>query len=114
VADNVVATVAIGAYNKIQNPAAHPTANLPPGGKAAMFFFYLWTAFYAVSCVSSPVSSHPQSAKLTLPRSHSWNGTPWVVNSESFPGAVRQVTQCFAATSNWLCASQLLASPLLE
>ncbi|GAA6010948.1 hypothetical protein JCM11491_005877, partial [Sporobolomyces phaffii] len=54
--------------------------NLPPGGIAAMFFFYLWTAFYAVS----------------------WNGTPWVVNSEAFPGAVRQVTQCFAASSNWL------------
>ncbi|GAA5909761.1 hypothetical protein JCM5296_002304, partial [Sporobolomyces johnsonii] len=62
------------------DPAANPTTNLPPGGIAAMFFFYLWTAFYAVS----------------------WNGTPWVVNSESFPGAVRQVTQCFAATSNWL------------
>jgi len=46
-----------------------------------MFFFYLWTAFYAVS----------------------WNGTPWVVNSEAFPGAVRQVTQCLAASSNWLC-----------
>ncbi|EMS21278.1 quinate permease [Rhodotorula toruloides] len=77
-----ISMFAIGAYNKIQNPAAHPTPNLPPGGKAAMFFFYLWTAFYAVS----------------------WNGTPWVVNSEAFPGAVRQVTQCFAATSNWLCA----------
>ncbi|BGO96337.1 hypothetical protein NBRC10512_000329 [Rhodotorula toruloides] len=75
-----ISMFAIGAYNKIQNPAAHPTPNLPPGGKAAMFFFYLWTAFYAVS----------------------WNGTPWVVNSEAFPGAVRQVTQCFAATSNWL------------
>ncbi|BGP20979.1 hypothetical protein JCM10213_000194 [Rhodosporidiobolus nylandii] len=71
---------AIGAYIKIADPADNPTTSLPPGGKAAMFFFYLWTAFYAVS----------------------WNGTPWVVNSESFPGAVRQVTQCFAATSNWL------------
>ncbi|GAA5861675.1 hypothetical protein JCM1840_005228 [Sporobolomyces johnsonii] len=70
----------IGAYLKVADPAANPTTNLPPGGIAAMFFFYLWTAFYAVS----------------------WNGTPWVVNSESFPGAVRQVTQCFAATSNWL------------
>ncbi|GAA6035531.1 hypothetical protein JCM8097_000301 [Rhodosporidiobolus ruineniae] len=71
---------AIGAYIKIADPAHNVTETLPPGGKAAMFFFYLWTAFYAVS----------------------WNGTPWVVNSESFPGAVRQVTQCFAATSNWL------------
>ncbi|GAA5838138.1 hypothetical protein JCM11251_004722 [Rhodosporidiobolus azoricus] len=71
---------AIGAYIKIADPAGNPTSSLPPGGKAAMFFFYLWTAFYAVS----------------------WNGTPWVVNSEAFPGAVRQVTQCFAASSNWL------------
>ncbi|GAA6024776.1 hypothetical protein JCM10207_005582 [Rhodosporidiobolus poonsookiae] len=71
---------AIGAYIKIADPAKNVTTSLPPGGKAAMFFFYLWTAFYAVS----------------------WNGTPWVVNSEAFPGAVRQVTQCFAASSNWL------------
>ncbi|GAA5857978.1 hypothetical protein JCM8547_006646 [Rhodosporidiobolus lusitaniae] len=71
---------AIGAYIKIADPANNVQTTLPPGGKAAMFFFYLWTAFYAVS----------------------WNGTPWVVNSEAFPGAVRQVTQCFAATSNWL------------
>ncbi|GAA5889883.1 hypothetical protein JCM6882_004353 [Rhodosporidiobolus microsporus] len=75
-----ISMFAIGAYIKIADPAHNPTTSLPPGGKAAMFFFYLWTAFYAVS----------------------WNGTPWVVNSESFPGAVRQVTQCFAASSNWL------------
>ncbi|GAA6060625.1 hypothetical protein JCM10212_006376 [Sporobolomyces blumeae] len=70
----------IGGYLASANIATNSSGNLPPGGIAAMFFFYLWTAFYAVS----------------------WNGTPWVVNSESFPGAVRQVTQCFAATSNWL------------
>ncbi|GAA5945683.1 sugar porter family MFS transporter, partial [Sporobolomyces koalae] len=70
----------IGGYLAAADVPAVATGNLPPGGIAAMFFFYLWTAFYAVS----------------------WNGTPWVVNSESFPGAVRQVTQCFAATSNWL------------
>ncbi|KAK4047812.1 hypothetical protein OIV83_005154 [Microbotryomycetes sp. JL201] len=70
---------AIAAYIKIDNPSANPTTDLPPGGIAAMFFFYLWTIFYAVS----------------------WNGTPWVVCSEVFPGAVRQVTQMCAATSNW-------------
>ncbi|GAA5998706.1 hypothetical protein JCM5350_001442, partial [Sporobolomyces pararoseus] len=70
----------IGGYLAAGDVPATPTGNLPPGGIAAMFFFYLWTAFYAVS----------------------WNGTPWVVNSEAFPGAVRQVTQCFAASSNWL------------
>ncbi|GAA5889871.1 hypothetical protein JCM6882_004347 [Rhodosporidiobolus microsporus] len=75
-----ISMYAIGAYIKIANPAANPTTSLPPGGKAAMFFFYLWTAFYAIS----------------------WNGTPWVINAESFPGAVRQVVQAFAAASNWL------------
>ena len=40
---------AIAAYNNIKDPARNPTPTLPPGGKAAMFFFYLWTAFYAVS-----------------------------------------------------------------
>ncbi|POY72808.1 hypothetical protein BMF94_4217 [Rhodotorula taiwanensis] len=79
-AGGALSMFAIAAYNNIKDPSNNPTKVLPPGGKAAMFFFYLWTAFYAVS----------------------WNGTPWVVNAESFPGAVRQVTQCFAATSNWL------------
>ncbi|GAA5852824.1 hypothetical protein JCM9279_006196 [Rhodotorula babjevae] len=72
--------LAIAIYINVEKPQLNPTAELPAAGKAAMFFFYLWTAFYAAS----------------------WNGTPWVVNSESFPGTVRQVTQCLAATSNWL------------
>jgi len=71
----------IGGYLAAANIPAVPTGDLSSGGVACMFFFYLWTAFYAVS----------------------WNGTPWVVNSEAFPGAVRQVTQCLAASSNWLC-----------
>lgn len=76
----------IGAYLAAGDVPAVPTGDLPPGGIAAIVFFYVWTAFYAVS----------------------WNGTPWVVNSEAFPGAVRQVTQCFAASSNWLCELTLL------
>lgn len=75
----------IGGYLSAANIPAVPTGDLSSGGVACMFFFYLWTAFYAVS----------------------WNGTPWVVNSEAFPGAVRQVTQCLAASSNWLCKSPL-------
>ncbi|KAM0754727.1 quinate permease [Meredithblackwellia eburnea MCA 4105] len=75
-----VGMAAIGAYIKIEQPAKHPSATLPPSGAAALFFFYLWTIFYAVS----------------------WNGTPWVVCSETFPGAVRTVTQMCAAASNWL------------
>lgn len=55
----------IGAYIKLSNPTGKaPTGNgkLSSGGIAAIFFFYLWTAFYTPS----------------------WNGTPWVINSEMF------------------------------
>lgn len=52
----------IGAYIKIVDPESHPTAGLTSGSIAAVFFFYLWTAFYTPS----------------------WNGTPWVLNSEIF------------------------------
>ena len=45
-----------------------------------MFFFYLWTAFYTPS----------------------WNGTPWVYNSEIFDISVRTLAQAFAAANNWL------------
>lgn len=44
---------------------------LGPGGIAAVFFFYLWTAFY----------------------SPSWNGTPWVINSEMFDANTRSLGQ---------------------
>ncbi|KAI7411535.1 putative quinate [Hortaea werneckii] len=53
--------------------------NLSGGGIAAIFFFYLWTAFYIPS----------------------WNGTPWVYNSEMFPQSVRSLGQAIAAASNW-------------
>ncbi|SCZ96380.1 BZ3500_MvSof-1268-A1-R1_Chr8-2g10156 [Microbotryum saponariae] len=76
------AMAVIAGYNHIGDPANHPRASgdLPAGDLAAMVFFYVWTAFYAVS----------------------WNGTPWVVCSEVFPGAVRMVTTMFAAAANWL------------
>jgi hypothetical protein len=51
----------IGAYLKISPPAG-TSGTLSSGGIAAIFFFYLWTAFYTPS----------------------WNGTPWVLNSEIF------------------------------
>lgn len=50
----------VGGYIAVADPAKHPSTTLPPGGISAMFFFYLWTAFYTPS----------------------WNGTPWVINSE--------------------------------
>ncbi|GAA5964075.1 hypothetical protein JCM3765_000892 [Sporobolomyces pararoseus] len=69
----------IGAYIAIGKPEERFDASLDAGGTAAIVFFYIWTVFYSLS----------------------WNGTPWVCCSEVFPGAVRQVTQCVAATSNW-------------
>lgn len=71
----------VGGYIKVADPVHHPTANgqLPPGGISAMFFFYLWTVFY----------------------SPSWNGTPWVYNSEMFPQNMRTLGQACAAGSNW-------------
>ena len=69
----------IGAYIKIANPAAHKSDTLGGGGISAMFFFYLWTIFYTPS----------------------WNGTPWVYNSEMFDQNVRTLAQAFAAANNW-------------
>lgn len=69
----------VGAYIAIAKPSAHPTTSLTAGGKSAMAFFYLWTASYTPS----------------------WNGTPWVINSEMFPQHVRTLGQAFAAASNW-------------
>jgi len=45
-----------------------------------MFFFYLWTAFYTPS----------------------WNGTPWVINSEMYSQSTRSLGQAFVAANNWL------------
>jgi len=44
-----------------------------------MAFFYLWTICY----------------------SPTWNGTPWVLNSEMFSQNVRTLAQAFAAANNW-------------
>ncbi|KAF2127322.1 general substrate transporter [Dothidotthia symphoricarpi CBS 119687] len=72
----------IGAYIKIADSggkAADPDAKLSSGGIAAIFFFYLWTAFYTPS----------------------WNGTPWVINSEMFSPQTRSLGQASAAMNNW-------------
>lgn len=72
----------IGAYIKVSNSgskASDPNAKLTSGGIAAVFFFYLWTAFYTPS----------------------WNGTPWVINSEMFSQQTRSLGQASAAANNW-------------
>lgn len=79
----------IGGYVKIADPQAHVKTNpvtgvtttgpLTSGGISAMVFFYLWTIFYAST----------------------WNGTPWVLNSEMFDQGVRTLAQAFAAANNW-------------
>ncbi|CEN62836.1 Putative Quinate permease [Aspergillus calidoustus] len=71
----------VGAYICVAKPENNPEGTqLGGGGIAAMFFFYLWTAFYTPS----------------------WNGTPWVINSEMFDPTVRSLAQACAAASNWL------------
>ncbi|EXJ95027.1 hypothetical protein A1O1_00145 [Capronia coronata CBS 617.96] len=69
----------IGGYIAVARPAEHPTAKLSSGGISAMAFFYLWTVSYTPS----------------------WNGTPWVLNSEMFDQNVRTLAQAFAAANNW-------------
>jgi hypothetical protein len=69
----------IGGYIAVADPSAHPTKNLSSGGISAMAFFYLWTIFYTPS----------------------WNGTPWVYNSEMHSQSVRPLAQAFAASNNW-------------
>ncbi|KAK7537634.1 general substrate transporter [Phyllosticta citricarpa] len=75
----------IGAYIKVANVSSNTATEnvgkgLDGGGIAAIFFFYLWTVFYTPS----------------------WNGTPWVYNSEMFPQEVRSLGQASAAANNWL------------
>ncbi|KAL9109121.1 MAG: hypothetical protein Q9227_006212 [Pyrenula ochraceoflavens] len=70
----------IGGYIAVAAPASHPTSTLTSGGISAIVFFYLWTACYTPS----------------------WNGTPWVYNSEMFDQSVRTLAQASAASSNWL------------
>ncbi|PVH99114.1 quinate permease [Periconia macrospinosa] len=72
----------IGAYIKVSNAGkgpANPNAKLSSGGIAAVFMFYLWTAFYTPS----------------------WNGTPWVINSEMYSQNTRSLGQASAAANNW-------------
>ncbi|KAJ5100307.1 hypothetical protein N7456_006359 [Penicillium angulare] len=67
----------VGAYIQA-NPSTG--GKMTPGGTAAIFFFYLSTAFYTPT----------------------WNGTPWVINAEMFESNVRSLAQTSAACSNWL------------
>lgn len=71
----------VGGYIAVAKPEQNPRVGggLSSGGISAMFFFYLWTAFYTPS----------------------WNGTPWVLNSEMFDQNVRILAQAFAAGNNW-------------
>ncbi|KAE8151480.1 general substrate transporter [Aspergillus avenaceus] len=70
----------IGAYICVVQPEEHPTDHLNGGGIAAIFFFYLWTAVYTPT----------------------WNGTPWVINSEFFDPNIRSLAQAATTASNWL------------
>ncbi|KAK4495817.1 hypothetical protein PRZ48_013085 [Zasmidium cellare] len=68
----------IGGYISTRD-VSQTSDSLSSGSIAAMFFFYLWTAFYTPS----------------------WNGTPWVINSEMFDMNTRGLGQASAAANNW-------------
>lgn len=70
----------IGAYIYVVAPQDNPTSSLNGGGIAAIVFFYLWTAVYTPT----------------------WNGTPWVINSEFFDPNFRSLAQACTTASNWL------------
>lgn len=70
----------IGAYICVVKPEDNPSSSLNGGGVAAIFFFYLWTAVYTPT----------------------WNGTPWVINSEFFDPNFRSLAQAATTASNWL------------
>ncbi|KAJ5701709.1 general substrate transporter [Penicillium malachiteum] len=70
----------IGAYVYIVEPTKHNITSLNSSGIAAIFFFYLWTAVYTPT----------------------WNGTPWVINSEFFDSNFRSLAQACTTASNWL------------
>ncbi|KAM3548254.1 hypothetical protein MY1884_009257 [Beauveria asiatica] len=73
----------IGGYIKISGTTATSASDggsLSSGGIAAIFSFYLWTAFYTPS----------------------WNGTPWVLSSEMFDQNTRSLGQANASANNWL------------
>ncbi|KAL1963040.1 hypothetical protein VTN77DRAFT_8788 [Rasamsonia byssochlamydoides] len=70
----------LGAYIKMAKPSQNQSNTITGGGIVAMLFFYLWTVFYTPS----------------------WNGTPWVMNSEIFDPNMRSLAQACAAGSNWL------------
>ena len=75
----------IGAYDYVAAPAARLATGdtqMDAGGKAAQGLLYIWTFFYGAS----------------------WNGTPWVINSEIFSQDVRTFTQAINAASNWFWA----------
>lgn len=84
----------IGGYIAVADPSSKVDQNsgMSGGGISAMFFFYLWTAIY----------------------SPSWNGTPWVLNSEMFDQGVRTLAQAFAAANNWFWVSFALSPAFVK
>ncbi|TQN71077.1 putative quinate permease, partial [Colletotrichum shisoi] len=70
----------IGAYVCVVEPTKNPQDHLTSSGYAAIVFFYLWTAVYTPT----------------------WNGTPWVINSEFFDPNFRSLAGGATTASNWL------------
>lgn len=63
-----VGMLVIAAILGATNPAAKKPAptSLPPSGGAAVAFFYIWTAFYAIGCKCMMMYILPPRPKLTI------------------------------------------------
>lgn len=72
----------LGLYIGIAHPQHDDNGGLTKGTIVALVFFYIWTVSFAFS----------------------WSGFPWVYTSEVFDVKVRNLTQCFNASSNWFWA----------
>lgn len=75
-----IAMYFIAGYIAIAKPEQHKKASIDASGRAALAFFYIWTAFY----------------------SFGWNPLPWVYASEAFDNTARPVAGICMAASNWL------------
>lgn len=81
----------VGGYIKIAKPEdAKEGASLSPGGIAAIFMFYRkWFMSYSI-LHGQPLLTGPVWTAFYTP---SWNGTPWVLNSEMFDTNTRSLGQ---------------------
>ncbi|EGV62170.1 hypothetical protein CANTEDRAFT_109297 [Yamadazyma tenuis ATCC 10573] len=78
----VLSLLYLGAYIKIADPEHTLNGSSNAASRFALAVFYVWTMSFAFS----------------------WSGFPWVYMSEIFDSKVKNLSQCFNASCNWLWA----------